>query len=48
MTTPVTDRLEALRLALGDRKVIELLKAGARARPEALTAIERRLLGVRS
>lgn len=41
------DRLEALRLALGDRKVVELMKAGARALPGALTAAERRLLGVK-
>ena len=40
------DRVEALRLALGDRKVLDLLKAGARALPEALTAAERKLLGV--
>lgn len=42
-----TDRLEALRLAFGDTRLLRLIRAGGRALAVPLTAAERRLLGVR-
>ena len=45
-TMSASDRLEALRLAIGDAKLLRLIRAGGRALAVPLTAAERRLLGV--
>jgi hypothetical protein len=42
----VSPRLEELVLALGERKVIALLRAGAKAHGAPMTAAERSLLGL--